>query len=257
MLTHPTLDRLHTLGLTGMARAFDTLASHDDTPLLGHAEWLGLLLDHEAAYRQEKRLTARLTHAKLRHQASPEDVDYRRSRGLERALFLKLIEGDWIDNHDNLALCGPTGLGKSWLACALGHKACRDDRSVLYARLPKLLGELTIAHGDGSIARRMKRLGQVQMLILDDCWLQPLDAQARHDLLEILEERYGRRSTIITSQLPVAQWHAMIGDQTYADAILDRFIHNAHRIELTGESMRRAKLTQSAPKEGSEVGERA
>ncbi len=246
MLTHPTLDQLHALGLHGMAKAFNTLSTNDDTPLLNHAEWLGLLLDHEAAHRQDRKLGARLTHAKLRHQAAPEDVDYRRDRGLDRSMFLKLIAGDWIDGHDNLAICGPTGLGKSWLACALGHKACRDNRSVLYTRLPKLLDELVLARGDGSIARRLKRLGQVQLLILDDCWLQPLDAQARHDLLEILEDRYGRHSTIVTSQLPVAQWHAMIGDPTYADAILDRLIHNAHRIELSGESMRRPNPTSNA-----------
>lgn len=134
---------------------------------------------------------------------------------------------------------GLSGLGKSWIACALGHKACRDNRSVLYVRVPKLFDELTLAHADGSFGRRLKTLGAVELLILDDWGLEPLDAQARHDLLEILEERYGRRSTIITSQLPVADWHSLIGHATYADAILDRLVHNAQRIELKGESLRR------------------
>lgn len=134
----------------------------------------------------------------------PEDVDYRSERGLDRALFLKLIAGDWIDAHDNLAICGPSGVGKSWLACALGHKACRDDRSVLYQRVPRLFANLSLARGDGRYARFTRKLGSVQLLILDDWGLEPLDDQARHDLLEILEDRYGRRSTIVTSQLPVA-----------------------------------------------------
>jgi len=160
--------------------------------------------------------------AKLRHHAVPEDVDYRSERGLDRALFMKLIGGDWIDAHDNLAICGPSGVGKSWLACALGHKACRDDRSVLYQRVPRLFANLALAHGDGRYARLQRTLGHVQLLILDDWGLEPLNDQARHDLLEILEDRYGRRSTIITSQLPVSAWHEVIGNPTYADAILDR-----------------------------------
>ena len=138
-------------------------------------------------------------------------------------------------------LCGPTGVGKSWLACALGHKACRDNRSVLYQRIPKLFADLALARGDGRYARLLRALGGVQLLILDDWGLEPLDAAARHDLLEILEERHGRRSTIVTSQLPVDKWHDVIGDPTYADAILDRIVHNAHRIDLTGDSLRRTR----------------
>lgn len=239
MLAHPTLDRLNAMGLSGMAKAFDELAANTEAEQLSHAEWLALLLDREWSWRYDRKLTTRLRFAKLRHQAAPEDVDYRSDRGLDRALFIKLIAGDWIDAHDNLAICGPSGVGKSWLACALGHKACRDDRSVLYQRVPRLFANLALARGDGRYARLQRTLARVQLLILDDWGLEPLDDQARHDLLEILEDRYGRRSTIITSQLPVSAWHEVIGNPTYADAILDRLVHNAHRIDLTGESLRR------------------
>ncbi|MCO6392432.1 ATP-binding protein [Aliihoeflea aestuarii] len=239
MLAHPTLDRLNDMGLTGMARAFNELAANAEAERLSHAEWLALLLDREWSWRHDRKLAARLRFAKLRHQAVPEDVDYRADRGLDRTLFVKLIAGDWIDAHDNLAICGPSGVGKSWLACAIGHKACRDDRSVLYQRVPRLFANLALARGDGRYARLQRTLARVHLLILDDWGLEPLDNQARHDLLEILEDRYGRRSTIITSQLPVSAWHDVIGNPTYADAILDRLVHNAHRIDLTGDSMRR------------------
>lgn len=241
MLKHPTLDQLHTLGLHGMAKAFVEVAASDEAGGLSHPEWLGLLLDREASLRQDKRLAARLRVAKLRQQACVEDIDYRSPRGLDRAMMQKLINGDWIDAHDNLALIGPTGVGKSWLASALGHKACRDNRSVIYQRVPRLFEELALARGDGRHARVLRSLGRADLLVLDDWGLEPLDAAARHDLLEILEERYGRKSTLVTSQLPVDRWHEIIGDPTYADAILDRLVHNAHRIELTGESMRRAR----------------
>jgi DNA replication protein DnaC len=241
MLTHPTLDKLNALGLFGMAKGFAEISASGDAAALPLSEGLGLLADRETSYRHDKRLAARLRYARLRHQAAVEDVDYRTPRGLDRALFQKLIAGDWIDGHDNLAICGPTGVGKSWLACALGHKACRDNRSALYQRVPKLFSELALARGDGRHARLMKTLARAELLILDDWGLEPLGAEARHDLLETLEERYGRRSTIVTSQLPVEQWHQVIGDPTYADAILDRLVHNAHRIELAGESLRKTR----------------
>jgi DNA replication protein DnaC len=231
LLTHPTLDLLHQLGLNGMAKAFGEIEASAETTTLTHPEWLGLLLDQEVSYRRDRRLLARLRYARLRHQASVEDIDYRAARGLDRAL------------------CGPIGIGKSWLASALGHKACRDNRSVLYQRIPKLFADLALARGDGRYARLLRALGGVQLLILDDWGLEPLDAAARHDLLEILEERYGRRSTIITSQIPVDKWHELIGDPTYADAILDRIVHNAQRINLTGHSLRRA-LVNKTSKEG-------
>jgi DNA replication protein DnaC len=248
MLTHPTLEQLHQLGLAGMAKAFAEIEASSEAAQMTHPEWLGLLLEREVSHRRDKRLTARLRYARLRHNAAVEDVDYRAPRGLDRALFRTLAEGSWIDAHDNLILCGPTGIGKSWLAAALGHKACRDNRSVLYQRVPKLFADLALARGDGRYARILRALAGVQLLILDDWGLQPLDAGARHDLLEIVEERYSRRSTIVTSQVPVDRWHELIGDPTYADAILDRLIHNAHRIDLAGDSLRRRRAPPALPK---------
>jgi DNA replication protein DnaC len=241
MLAHPTLDRLQQLGLFGMAQAFEEIMASDHAATLSFSECLGLLLDRETTYRYDKKLRARLRYARLRHQATVEDVDYRTTRGLDRALFQKLIECSWIDAHDNLIICGPTGVGKSWLSCALGHKACRDNRSVLYQRAPKLFADLALARGDGRYARICRALFGVQLLILDDFALEPIDAQARHELLEIVEERHGRRSTLITSQLPVDQWHKIIANPTYADAILDRLVHNAHRIDLAGDSLRKIR----------------
>src|SRR5271165_6978662 len=196
VLRHPTLDQLHALGLHGMAKAFADLADADEARDLAHADWLALLLDRETSWRRDKRLTARLRAARLRQQASVEDVDYRAARGLDRALFQKPSTGEWIDAHDNLVLVGPAGVGKSWLACAIGHRACRDNRSVLYHRWPKLCGDLVLARGDGRHPRLIRALGRADLLILDDFGLEPLDPGARHDLLEILEERYVRRSTI-------------------------------------------------------------
>ena len=164
MLTHPMLDQLTQLGLSGMAQAFTELETSGDGATLTHADWLGLLVDREVTHRRDKRLAARLRYARLRHHAVVEDVDYRAPRGLDRALFRNLAAGEWIDAHDNLILCGPTGVGKSWLACALGHKACRDNRSVLYHRVPKLFADLALAHGDGRYARIMRSLNGAQLL---------------------------------------------------------------------------------------------
>ncbi len=245
MLNHPTLDQLNALGLAGMAKAFAEITASGDADTMTHAEWLGLLLDREVTYRYDKKLVRRLRYARLRHQASVEDVDYRAARGLDRALFQKLSAGDWIDAHDNLVITGPSGVGKSWLASALGQKACRENRSVLYQRVPRLFNDLQLARGDGRYPRLLRALGGVQVLILDDWGLEPLNDQARHDLLEILEERYGRRSTIVTSQLPVDKWHDLIGNPTFADAILDRLVHNAQRIDLSGDSLRRKRAQKA------------
>jgi DNA replication protein DnaC len=241
VLTHPTLDQLRTLGLEGMLKACIELQASDQDSDLSHLEWLGLLLDREISHRRDRRLATRLRYAKLRYQACIEDVDYRAPRGLDRAFLLKLIQSSWIDAHDNLIVTGPAGVGKSWISCAMGHQACRDNYSVLYQRVPRLFTDLALARGDGRYARILRTLGSVQLLIIDDFGLSRVDADARHDLLEILEQRYARRSTVITSQFPVDKWHGLIGDPTYADAILDRVVHNAHRIVLTGESLRKKR----------------
>lgn len=246
LLTHPTLEQLRQLGLAGMARAFEELTDNSRGAELDHAEWLGLLLDRELADRQDRRLRARLRYARLRHNAAVEDVDYRTTRGLDRALFQKLAQGNWIREQQNLIMVGPSGVGKSWLACALGHRACRDNLSVLYQRIPRLFSDLALARGDGRYARLMRALGGVKLLILDDWGLQPLTAEQRHDMLEIVEDRYGRGATLVASQIPVDRWHDLIGDPTLADAILDRVIHNAHRIQLRGESLRKKKAQENA-----------
>ena len=245
MLTHPTLDLLHDLGLHGMAKGFKELEQVTETRTLKHAEWLGLLLEHEVTLRRQKRFEARARTARLRHNASVEDVDYHAARGLDRAMFLKLASGDFIRERRNLLITGPCGVGKSWLACALGHKACREDFSVLYHRMPRLFAALALARGDGRYAKLLRMLARVDLLILDDWGPEQLSAEQRRDLLEIVEDRYDARSIIITSQLPVERWYEIIGNPTLADAILDRIIHNAYRIELTGDSMRKLKTDQA------------
>jgi len=240
MLTHPTLNRLVTLGLTGMAKAFDEQQRQPDIAALGFEERFALLVDREATERENKRLVNRLRFAKLRQNAVVEDIDMTALRGLDKVLFQKLVASEWIERHQNLLIIGPTGIGKSWIACALGHKACRDNHSVIYRRLPRLFDALALARGDGQHARLLKMLARVELLILDDWGLAPMLADQRRDMLEIMEDRHGRGSTIVTSQLPVEHWHEIIADPTIADAILDRLVHNAHRLTLKGESLRKA-----------------
>ena len=239
MLTHPTLNLLHDLGLHGCAKGFKDLEANPEAAALSHAEWLTLLLDHEITLRRQKRFEARSKHAKLRQDAAIEDVNYRHTRGLERSLFLKLAEGQWLRDHRNVFLIGKTGLGKSWLACALGQKACREDYSVLYERAPRLFASLDLARGDGRYAKLLAKIAKINLLILDDFGPEPLLPEHRRDLLEIVEDRYGRGSLIVTSQVPVNHWHDIIGDPTLADAILDRIVHSAYHFNLDGETMRK------------------
>ncbi len=223
-----------------MARAFQDQRASPDLTALSFEERVGIMVDREAAERDTKRLTARLKFAALRQDACVEDIDLRTPRGLDRALLARLVAGDWIDRHQNLLISGPTGIGKSWLGCALGHKACRDGRSVIYHRVPRLFEALALARGDGRHARMLKAIARIDLLILDDWGLSVLNHNQRIELLEILEDRSGRGSTLVTSQVPVEQWHEVIGDNpTLGDAILDRLIHNAHRLAMTGESMRK------------------
>ena len=245
MLTHPTLDQLRAFNLDGMADAFVELQSQDAAKDLDHAEWLGLLLEREAANRNTKRVQSRLRAARLRHgQAAVEDVDYRSPRRLDKALFQQLAAGRWIAEHRNLLVTGPCGVGKSWLSCALAQKACRDGHSVHYARVPRLFADLELAHGDGRFTKLFRTLVKADLLILDDWGPDRLNASQRRDLMEIIEDRYGRGSTLITSQLPVEAWHDVIGEPTFADAILDRIVHNAYRLALDGPSMRKVKASE-------------
>ncbi len=246
MLDHPTHALLREMKLDGMAEAFEELQAQDAAADLSHAEWLGLLIDREAANRTTKRFQTRMRAAKLRHVgAAIEDVDYKTPRKLDKALFQQLAAGRWIAEKRNLLITGPCGVGKTWLACALGQKACRDNTTVIYRRLPRLFAELELAHGDGRFPRIFRQLVKADLLILDDWGPERLTANQRRDMMEIVEDRYGSSSTIITSQLPVEAWHDVIDEPTFADAILDRIVHNAHRLNLDGPSMRK---THDAPK---------
>ncbi|MEN8174007.1 MAG: IS21-like element helper ATPase IstB [Chloroflexota bacterium] len=239
MLTQHTLQKLHTLKLTGMLDAFEQQQSQPDTHDLSFEERLGLLVDREMLYRENKRLERLLRGAKLRVNACIEDINYRHPRGLDRSRMASLASCDWISRQLNLCLTGATGTGKTWLACAFGNQACRQGLSVRYLRVPRLFEMLRIAHGDGSYPRLMNQLAKTDLMILDDWGLQKLSAPQRNDLMEIIEDRYGLRSTLIASQLPIDHWHDYVGDATLADAILDRLLHNAQRLLLDGESMRK------------------
>jgi DNA replication protein DnaC len=214
MLANHSHERLLALRLTGMAKAFDDQLRQPDIDKLSFEQRLGLMIDREVTERDNRRLVTRLKFASLRQTAVIEDIDLRASRGIDRSFLAKLVDGDWIGRKQNLLITGATGTGKSWIACALGHKACRDNRSVLYHRLPRLFEALALARGDGRYARLLKALSRVELLILDDWGLAPLSGEQRRDLLEVVDDRHQRGSTIITSQVPVEHWHEVIAEPT-------------------------------------------
>jgi len=242
MLTHPTLDKLEALRLTGMVTALKEQWQRPDSNELSFEERLGFLVDREADLRQTRQMQSRLRKAKLRQDAVIEDIDFKQPRGLDRSLVYKLAGCQWIKHKHNLLITGPTGVGKSYLACAFAHKACREGFNVLYVRITRFFADLALAKGDGRYIKILTTLAKTDLLVLDDYGLTALSKDQRHDLLEILEDRNGLRSTLVTSQLPVEHWHEQIGDPTMADAILDRLVHNAHTIQLKGGSMRKKTL---------------
>ncbi len=239
MLTHPTLQKLQALRLRGMTAALEEQLQMPEIDKMPFIERLGLLVDREEIDRADRRLKRRLKRAKLRQQASMEDIDYRTGRGLDKALMLQLASCDWVRRHHNIVVTGPTGVGKSYLACALAHKACLEGYGALYHRLQRLIEELQLARGDGRYLKLMRSLSKVDVLVLDDWGLVQLTAAHQRDLLELLDDRHGRKSTVVTSQLPTQHWHEMMADPTLADALLDRLIHNAYHLQLKGESMRK------------------
>jgi DNA replication protein DnaC len=239
MLHQPTLGLLHELRLPGMAQAFEEQLGMPEIGELAFDDRLALLLEREKTDRASRRLQRLLGQARLHLDACIEDLNFKGARDLDRSLVFRLADSEWIRQGHTLLITGATGSGKSYLACAFGHQACRHGLSTRYFRISRLLAELKLARADGSHARLLQRLARAQLLILDDWAMAPLDDAGRHDLLEILDDRYARRATLVTSQIPVDLWHDGIGDPTFADAILDRLLNNAYRIVLKGGSMRR------------------
>ena len=245
MLIEPTLDSLNRLKLHGMAAALSEQLTQSSTHSLSFEERLAFLVDRELTYRDNRRLTRLLQLAQLKQRACLEDIDLRSRRGLDRAQLASLASCDWVRAAHNLIVHGPTGSGKTFLACALAHQACRQGLSAVYLRAPRLFEELNLCHADGSFRRRLAALAKVSLIVIDDFAISPIGPRERSDLLEVLDDRVGTRSTIITSQLPIEHWHDYIADPTLADAILDRLLHSAHKIHLQGESMRKRAAAEN------------
>ncbi len=242
MLKEQTITTLNMLKLFGMAGGFEQRLNHPSHAELSHAEFVGLLVEDEKTYRENQRLKRLLKNARLRQQAAMEDIDYRHPRGLSKQAILELSDTRWLDGKRNVLITGPAGIGKSYLACALGNFAARNGYAVLYLRAPRLFETLQQSRGDGSHLKMLSRMAKVQLLIIDDFLLTPPSDWERRDLLEIVEDRYQSNATLITSQCPIGDWYLNIGDPTLADAICDRLLHNAYRIELRGNSLRRKQI---------------
>jgi DNA replication protein DnaC len=247
MLLEQTKDQLRTLKLTGFLEALEQQLEQPHTHELAFENRLGFLVEREVLYRDNRRLARLLSNAKLREPACVEDINYAHPRGLDKSRMASLVQLDWVRSGLNLCITGKTGCGKTWLACAIGNQSCRQGLVTRYFRLPRLLEQLRISHGDGSYARLMMQLLKTDLLILDDWGMQPLDTPQRQDLMELIEDRHGRRSTLIASQLPVKHWHDYIGEATMSDAILDRLLHGSHRLELEGDSMRKLSAEKADP----------
>lgn len=247
MMTNETLRKLHAMKLFGMAKGFEEQLASTIAGPLSFEERLGLLVDQEFTWRESRRLQRLLKAATLRENACLEDFDYRVGRGIERSEIASLALCNWVGHGHNIIVTGPTGSGKTWLACALGTQVCRQGLSVSFLRLPLLLEDLAVSHGDGSFRKRLAHLSKVDLLILDDFGMAAMNAGGRNDLLEVIESRCGSRSTLITSQLPVDRWHDYLsgGNPTVADAILDRLVSGSHRLELKGESMRKQRTRKT------------
>lgn len=248
MLNEQTLDKLFAMKLNGMADAFKEQQQQPHCNDLSFEERFSLIVDRHWSWKENRKLDRLLKSAKLKLNACVEDIDYKVPRGIDKSVILRLSDGEWIKHTQNIIITGPTGAGKTYLACAMANKVCRNGYSAMYTRAPRLFQEIAIARGDGSYPRFMNKMANVKVLVIDDFCISPMTSAQRQDLLEVLEDRQDLSSLIIATQIPIKNWFEMIGDPTIADAVLDRLVHNAHKVELKGESMR--KIRSSLTKKG-------